>query len=77
MKSERPEQILNIILSYVDATPETTVKYILDELIKCAQQTSYDSAKEQIKQILIKNKQALRWTQKSKIKEIYGELDLD
>lgn len=77
LKPERSEQILNIILSHISTAPEKIIKDILDELIECAQQTSYDNAKEQILQILIRNKQALRWRQKNKIEEMYGEIVLD
>ena len=76
LKPERSEQILNIILSYAN-TREEIVKYILDELIECAQQTPYGDAKEQIRQILISNRQTLVWTQENKIREIYGDSVLD
>ncbi len=77
LKPERSEQILNIILSYLNAAQERMIPYILDELIVCAQQTPHGNPKEQIKQVLISNKSALGWRQKNIIKEIYGDLDLE
>ena len=73
LKPERTEQTRGIVFAHINNAQESTVKEILDELIEYAQQTSNDNAREQIKQILIRNKDTLNYMQQIKVKEIYGD----
>ena len=77
LKPEITENILNNIIAYLKQSPADIVGDLFDELITCAEDTTFANAKEQSKLLLILYKDELRSRQKDEVERIFGKDILD
>lgn len=77
LKPGQAESSLNHIIANINRSTPEIIRGILDEIIDCAKQTSFDNVRKQLRDVLVNNKGLLGTFQKEKIKEIYGDIDLD